>query len=272
MTRSRCSGRTAPGFSTARFELRAGDIADEEADALVSSANYEMTMRTGVGDALRRRGGDDIEKEAMKDGEHALGECVATRAGTLRAEHVLHAVSAWNETSCVGRAMQRALSVADRLGLRTLAFPALGTGSARVSMETCADAMMTALRWRLLLGGSRLQKVTIVLGDEAKLSVFRDVAVEALRGGRPGRPRGGPGVARRPGGGDARRGDVHRRGEWCGDEDVGSVERRADVITTRAPKRMSAPPATALAPRCSPSRAAPRTIDTSGSSRVSVEA
>jgi serine/threonine-protein kinase len=162
--------------------LRAGDIAAEEADGIVSSANYEMTMRTGVGDALRRRGGDEIEREAMKDGERALGECVATHPGTITARYVLHAVSAWNETSCVGRATQRALSVADRLGLKTLALPALGTGAARVSMETCADAMMTALRWRLVLGGSRLKRVVVVLGDETKLKAFRDVALEALRG------------------------------------------------------------------------------------------
>jgi hypothetical protein len=49
-------------------------------------------------------------------------------------------------------------------------------------METCANAMMSALRMRLQLGGSRLQRVRIVLGDEAKLAAFRDVAVEALRG------------------------------------------------------------------------------------------
>ncbi len=118
----------------------------------------------------------------MKDGERPLGECVATSPGALQARYVLHAVSAWNETSCVGRATQRALSVADRLGCRSLAFPALGTGAARVSIEMCANSMMTALRWRLALGGSRLNRVDVVLGDEAKLEAFRDVAVDALRG------------------------------------------------------------------------------------------
>ncbi|MGD0525744.1 MAG: serine/threonine-protein kinase [Polyangiaceae bacterium] len=169
-------------FLDCEITLRAGDIADEEVDGIVSSANYEMTMRTGVGDALRRRGGDAIEAEAMKDGHRALGECVPTQAGSLKADHVLHAVSAWSGTSCVGRATERALSAADRLGLRTLAFPALGTGAAHVSIETCANAMVSALRWRLALGGSRLQKVSLVLGDETKLAAFRDVAVEALRG------------------------------------------------------------------------------------------
>jgi O-acetyl-ADP-ribose deacetylase (regulator of RNase III) len=175
-------GKNQLRFLDCDISLRTGDIADEETDGIVSSANYHMAMRTGVADALRKRGGDVIEQEAMKDGDRALGECIATAAGGLRAGHVLHAVSAWNETSCVGRATQRALSVADRLGLRTLAFPALGTGAAHVSIETSANAMMTALRWRLALGGSRLKRVRLVLGDDAKLAVFRDVAVEALRG------------------------------------------------------------------------------------------
>jgi eukaryotic-like serine/threonine-protein kinase len=162
--------------------LSVGDIANAEVDAIVSSANYEMKMRTGVAAALRERGGDTIEAEAMKDGERPLGSCLATGGGKLKARHVLHAVSAWNEASCVGRAMHRALLLADELGVRTLALPALGTGAARVSLETCAHAMATALRWHVALGGTRLERVSVFLGDEAKLRVFRAVVVEALRG------------------------------------------------------------------------------------------
>ncbi len=162
--------------------FRAGDIADETTAGIVTSSSYSMTMRTGVGDALRRRGGDSIEREATKEGERALGECLATGGGDLHAKWVLHAVSAWDETSCVGRATLRALSTADALGLPSLAMPALGTGAARVSLETCANAMASALRWRLSMGGSRLVHVSFVLADESKLEVFREVAVEALRG------------------------------------------------------------------------------------------
>ena len=158
-----------------------GDLASAQADALVSSANYELVMRTGVGNALRLRGGDEIEEAAMKQGQQPLGSCVATGAGKLAAKNVLHAVSAWNEASCVGRAMHRALLLSDELGHRSLAFPALGTGAARVSIEMCANAMMSALGWHLALGGSRLENVRVYLGDEAKLKVYRDVATEALR-------------------------------------------------------------------------------------------
>jgi serine/threonine-protein kinase len=162
--------------------LRVGDVAREETDAFVSSAGFEMKMRSGSSESLRLYGGDEIEAEAMSGGDRALGSCVVTGAGKLKAKKVIHAVSAWNETSCIGRAMFRALLIAEQLGMRTLVLPALGTGASRVSLETCASAMMTALRWHLALGGSRLQRVTVVLGDEAKLKTYRDVAEEALRG------------------------------------------------------------------------------------------
>jgi O-acetyl-ADP-ribose deacetylase (regulator of RNase III) len=162
--------------------LLVDDIASAKAEAIVSSANYELKMRAGVGNALRLAGGDSIEEEALRMGEQALGACVVTGAGKLAAKHVLHAVSAWNEASCVGRAMHRALLMADELGARSLALCAMGTGAARVSLETCANAMMSSLRLHIALGGSRLRDVKVYLGDESKLQIFREVAEEALRG------------------------------------------------------------------------------------------
>ncbi|WP_394822922.1 serine/threonine-protein kinase [Pendulispora albinea] len=161
--------------------LEVGDLAEATVDGVVSSGNYDLRMRTGVGDALRRRGGDSIEDEALQNGEQALGTCVPTRAGRLRAKRVLHAVSGWNEISCIGRATQRAFLLGDELGLRSLAFPALGTGAARISVEACANAMMTALRSHLALGGTRLEMVRVVFDTPAKRDRFRSVAEEALR-------------------------------------------------------------------------------------------
>ena len=161
----------------------AGDVADARADGIVCSANYEMKMTRGVGLSLREKGGAVIEEEALKAGEQPLGSCIATTAGKLAAKHVLHAVSAWNEASCVGRAMQRALLLSDELGTRSLALPALGTGAGRVTLETCANSMMTALKWHLQLGGTRLRQVQVVLADASKLAIFREVAEEALRDG-----------------------------------------------------------------------------------------
>jgi O-acetyl-ADP-ribose deacetylase (regulator of RNase III) len=177
-----CVGPTEFVVGGCGVALAVGDIATARVDAIVSSSNYEMKMRSGVALALRTAGGDAIEAEAMKDGEQPLGTCIVTGAGRLHARHVLHAVSAWNEASCVGRAVHRALLLADELGAHVLALPALGTGAARVSLETCAHSMTNAIRWHLALGGSSLSRVTIYLEDEAKLRIFRAVVDEALRG------------------------------------------------------------------------------------------
>jgi serine/threonine-protein kinase len=163
------------------FSFSTGDLADATVDAIVSSANYEMKMRSGASESLRLKGGDVVEEQAMKSGQQPLGSCIATTGGKLSAKNVLHAVSAWNEASCIGRAMQHALLLADEIGARSLAFPALGTGTGRVTVETCANAMMTSFKWHLLLGGTRLRHVRIILPDDTKLLAFREVAEEALR-------------------------------------------------------------------------------------------
>lgn len=157
-----------------------GNIAEATSDAVVSSANYEMKMRIGVGEALRTKGGDVIEDEAMKSGEQPLGSCIRTGAGALQTKHVFHAVSAWNECSCVGRAFARALLLAEENSCISLAAPALGTGHARVSMEMCASAMMTTLRRHVMLGGMRLRELTIYFDAESKRRIYQDVAEEVL--------------------------------------------------------------------------------------------
>lgn len=163
-----------------KVSFKVGDISKTDAEAIVSSANFEMKMRTGVGEALRRRGGDEIEEEAMREGERPLGSCIRTNPGRLSAKHVFHAVSAWNEVSCVGRAFARALLLADEHGTHTLAVPALGTGAARVGIELCANAMTTTLRWHAMLGGMRCREVTVYLDSEAKRRAFQDVAEETF--------------------------------------------------------------------------------------------
>jgi serine/threonine-protein kinase len=163
---------------TLRVSCCIGDIADADVDGIVSSANDEMKMQSGVAGALLRKGGQEIEDEAMQGGRRALGDCIATRGGALKCKRVLHAVSAWKEASCIARTCQRAFLLAEEFGLRTLAIPALGTGAARVSPESSAYAAASALYWHVLLGGSRLKEVRFVLYDQATLDVF----IEELSG------------------------------------------------------------------------------------------
>lgn len=177
------ASRIAPStllLGPVKLTFMVGDIATATTDAIISSANFELRMRTGVGEALRVRGGDEIERQAMSGGEQPLGSCIRTNAGRLATKHVFHAVSAWNEVSCVGRAFARALILAEEYGCTSLAAPALGTGAARVGIEASANAMMATLRWHVMLGGTRIREVTIWLDSEAKRRVYQDIAEEVL--------------------------------------------------------------------------------------------
>jgi eukaryotic-like serine/threonine-protein kinase len=146
----------------------------------MNSANYSLSMQRGVGAALRLNGGESIELEAKQHGEQALGECIHTSAGALGCRGVLHAVGAWKEVSCISRAIQRALLVAEEHGYQRIALPAIGTGDGRVSLEACADAMVSALARHLALGGSRLTDVCFVLVDAATRERFVEVARSIL--------------------------------------------------------------------------------------------
>jgi len=147
-------------FGQLEVTFATGDIARASADAIVSSANFELRMRSGVGEALRLRGGDEIERDAMAGGEQPLRTRLRTDPRALEAKHVFPPGSAWEEGAC-GR-------------------PALGTGAARVGVEMCANAMMTTLRWHAMLGGTRIRKVTVWLDSEAKRRIYQDIAEEVL--------------------------------------------------------------------------------------------
>ena len=72
------------------LEVREGDISAVEADAIANAANDRLWMGAGVAGALKRAGGDEIEREAMAIGGIELGTAVATTAGRLRARWVIH--------------------------------------------------------------------------------------------------------------------------------------------------------------------------------------
>ena len=168
--------------SGVRLTTRVGDIAAAEADGIVSSANSGFVMDVGVSKALRLAGGESIAEEARAAGEQPLGSCRSTAGGKLKCRRVLHAVSAWNEVSCVARASQRALLMAEAEKLETLAIPAIGTGAARVSLESSATSLLSALELHLRLGGSRFRQLDFVLYDEAKKRTFDEVLESVFLG------------------------------------------------------------------------------------------
>src|SRR5579875_3030064 len=142
------------------LEVREGNIAAIEADALANAANDHLWMGAGVAGALKRAGGAEIEREAVAKGPIPLGSAVATTAERVR------------------KTTRACLELADELGCRSLALPAFGTGVGGLPLGECASAMVDEVR---RFEPQSLERVIFaVLGDEA-----RAVFSSALRGAAP---------------------------------------------------------------------------------------
>jgi O-acetyl-ADP-ribose deacetylase (regulator of RNase III) len=169
-------------MSGARITLPQGDISsDSEADAIVNAANSSLLGGGGVDGAIHRAGGPEIVAEcrALKDGlpEGRLprGAAVATTAGRLPARWVVHTAgpiwSVSEDRSAVLRSCYReSLRVADGLGARTVAFPAISAGIYGWPVDDAARQAVAGVREVVV---EHVQEVLFVLFDDRALAAFQ---------------------------------------------------------------------------------------------------
>ncbi|MFF1811165.1 O-acetyl-ADP-ribose deacetylase [Streptomyces sp. NPDC058251] len=156
-----------------------GDITRQSVDAIVNAANSSLLGGGGVDGAIHRRGGPDILAECRKlrAGHYGkglpTGKAVATTAGELDARWVIHTVGPRfarreDRTELLASCYRESLRVADELGARTVAFPAVSAGiygwpmedAARIAVETVRDTE------------TAVEEVRFVLFDEPAYEAF----------------------------------------------------------------------------------------------------
>jgi O-acetyl-ADP-ribose deacetylase len=129
------------------LEVIDGDITALDVDAIANAANNALWMGAGVAGAIKRAGGEEIEREAVAKGPIEVGDAVATGAGRLKARHVVHGAVMGQDlrtnADLVRRTTRRCLEVADELAARSLALPAFGTGVGRFPLADCAEIMVS---------------------------------------------------------------------------------------------------------------------------------
>jgi O-acetyl-ADP-ribose deacetylase (regulator of RNase III) len=127
-----------------------GDITALDTDAIANAANNHLWMGAGVAGAIKRAGGEEIEREAVALGPIEVGDAVATGAGRLRAKRVIHGAVMGQDlrtnADLIARTTRRCLEVADEVGAHSLALPAFGTGVGGFSLDECARIMVGTAR------------------------------------------------------------------------------------------------------------------------------
>lgn len=139
-----------------KIRLVFGDITSAKTEILVSSDDYMLSMGGGVSAAIRRAGGHRVAADATKMVPAHTGEVVVSTAGDLPAKYVLHAITLGpgkgdlSAEAIVRQTTQRVMRLLPDLGCKSVAFPAIGAGVARIPYETVASEMAAALISALL--------------------------------------------------------------------------------------------------------------------------
>lgn len=163
-------------------ELILGDIVCVEADAIVNAANAALAGGGGVDGAIHRAGGPEIMAECRRIGGCPTGSAVITGAGRLRARYVIHAVApiyrgGAEDARLLRGAYEAALRLANEHGVRSIAFPSLGTGAYGYPVEEAAPIALCAVRRALESGGS-LQRAVFVLFSDRDFAVYSRALTE----------------------------------------------------------------------------------------------
>jgi O-acetyl-ADP-ribose deacetylase len=159
-----------------KIVIRQGDLTAMETDAIVNAANNDLILGAGVAGAIRRKGGDEIQRECNRIGSIPVGYAAITTAGNLPAKYVIHAASMQLGGRTTAEALRHStahsLRIAADRGLKTIAFPAIGTGVAGFPMKECAEIMLQEALQHLE-NGTSLETVYFVLFDEGAAEAFR---------------------------------------------------------------------------------------------------
>jgi O-acetyl-ADP-ribose deacetylase len=156
-----------------------GDITEQDVDAVVNAANSSLMGGGGVDGAIHRRGGPAILEECKRiraerypDGL-PTGRAVATTAGDLPARWVIHTVGpvyarSEDRSGLLASCHTESLKVADELGARIVAFPAISTGVYGYPVEEAAPVAIRAVRE----ADTWVEEVRFVLFDRATYEAF----------------------------------------------------------------------------------------------------
>jgi O-acetyl-ADP-ribose deacetylase (regulator of RNase III) len=161
--------------------LKLGDITQQAVDAIVNAGNSELILGAGVAGAIRERGGpsiqaelDDLRKNRFPEGL-PTADAVATSAGKLPARWVIHTAGPVytgdpSESELLAQCHLSCLGIADDLGAKTIAFPAISTGIYGYPVDRAASIAIDAVQ----RASTEVEEVRFILFDPHTYRVFSE--------------------------------------------------------------------------------------------------
>ena len=164
------------------FKVEPGDITEETTDAIVIISNEELDIQrgSGAGAAILKAGGLSIQRECSQKGPQRPGSVVVTKAGNLNARFIFHIVPTkpLDDKSIKGSVM-KCLQEAERKGLSSISFPAIGTGNLGLSARDCAHTMLSVICDFSAQQPKSMQLMKMIIFQKEMMKEFRSAMEEA---------------------------------------------------------------------------------------------
>ena len=162
-----------------KLEIASGDITRLEVDAVVAPSTTELWMDHSVAAAIKRAGGEAIEKEAVLQGPVKVGEAVVTTGHDLPARWVVHVALGEGgptaDAGAVASATQASLAAAERVNARSIALPAFGTGACAFPLYQCSSIMVAeTVAYLKEHPNTTLRHVMFAVYDDAARAAFKN--------------------------------------------------------------------------------------------------
>ncbi len=167
------------------IKVASSDITGLDVEAIVSPANMQLRMEKGLAGIIKQKGGGAIEEEALSKAPVDVGEALVTKAGKLKAQYIIHAVTTGVEggtnQETLRHAAASALERAQELKLRSIAFPALGSGSGGFPLVGCAKIIVQEILKLSRKPQVSLEEIILCLNDHKTFELFESTVCGYLR-------------------------------------------------------------------------------------------
>ncbi|MGM5630542.1 O-acetyl-ADP-ribose deacetylase [Apibacter raozihei] len=166
------------------IQIIKGDITRINVDAIVNAANSSLLGGGGVDGAIHRAGGKQILEECQKirarQGKCNTGEAVYTAAGCLPARYVIHTVGpVWNggnknEKDLLRQCYINSLRIADKLELKSVAFPNISTGIYHFPKNEASEIAINTVQYFFKKENKYIETILFVCYDEENEQLYKN--------------------------------------------------------------------------------------------------
>lgn len=155
-----------------KLKIIMGDLLEQEVEAIVNPTCTTLLEGGIIDTSIRKLGGDELKRECQAHNGCAIGKAKTTLAYNLKAKHIIHTSSPiwrggfFDEEKLLKDSYENSLKKAHELGIKTIAFPSLSTGTHNFPLNKASSIAIEAILKFICNNDSCTETIYLVCFDE----------------------------------------------------------------------------------------------------------